>query len=77
MAKYLYLLKMSQPMPDANVETVKEEMRVLFGTKHVKEQGPGEYRVISEFAPDMAQKALRTLTAKYGSLELKGGSKID
>jgi hypothetical protein len=75
--KYLYVLKMSQLPPGANVETIKGDIRVLFGTEQVREQGPLEFRVVSEFAPDMAQKGLRALTAKYGTLDFKGGSKID
>lgn len=71
--KYTYLVKVVQTAPEADVEGVRRDIGMLFGTDEVKAAGQGEFRVISEFPPDMAQKALRTLTAKYGQVELKRG----
>jgi hypothetical protein len=77
MAKYMYVLAVSKQLNDIDFTTLKRELCRIFHTQDVMILNEKEFRVVSGLSPLEVDEGLRGLSAKYGALGLRAGSKLE
>ena len=77
MAKYLYILALGKVLDPEQLVELRNELGTVFQSGDVTIVRGKEAKLNSPLSPMEIEAGLRGLTAKFGPVEIRAGSKLD
>jgi hypothetical protein len=76
-AKYLYVLTVSKALGLFETTELQKDLRKIFQAEQITSLAGNEFRLVSPLDPGQVEADFRTLTGKYGPVEIRAGAKMD